>query len=165
MVCDENIKAIIGEREICGVGVADRTVDVAIESGGEVYSGDGGGSGYKFIEVFFGREVEDLLTCDGHVRTEDGPQEPLAVSAETAGAVDVVAKACDDVIVVDGGCYVGAGVFRNKFSIGCPAEVALKKGWLFSGVRRVGDPEILDAHPAEPFPVCRLKRVVETKLF
>src|ERR1051325_1418732 len=102
-----------------------------VESGGEVYRGDGRGSVDKFIEVLFGREVEDLLPGDGEVGFKDGFQESFAVFAETAGAVDIVAEARDDVVIVDGRRDVRVRMFRYEFLIGSAAEVALKKWGLF----------------------------------
>lgn len=53
VIGNEDVEGARCEREVGGVGIADGIVDVTIEAGGNVYSGDVGGFVYKVKEVFF----------------------------------------------------------------------------------------------------------------
>ena len=98
--------------------------------------------------------MQDLFSFQRYVVLQDGLYEPLSVLAQAIGAIDVFAKAGDDVIVGYGFFDIGCGVFRDEFLVGGATKVALVGGGSAAGcdiggrggvyfVFGVGTPEVL----------------------
>ena len=83
--------------------------------------------------------------------------EAFPVFALAVGAIDVLAIAGDDVVVVEGFCYVGGWIFRNEFFVLGAAEVAGITGAFEAAIP---DLVVLFGDAAAGRAVKRLERVV-----
>ena len=102
--------------------------------------------------------MKDLFVLGWQIGLDDSFYEPFPVLASAMRAKDVFAIASDDLVVDEGGCYIGAGVFGYKFFIGGPAEVADEAAPLVFGVLEA---VVAEREGGQCQPVGGLQGVVE----
>ena len=104
--------------------------------------------------------MKDLFVLDLQMSLDDGFYEPFPVLASAIGAKYVFAVACDDVVVIDGGCDIGGGIFGNEFFIGGAAEVASEAAPLVFGVLEA---VVTEGEEGQCRPIGGLQGVIEVQ--